>query len=76
MKKIISKIKNIHAAVSARTKALFASSKGESYVDTAVKILIAVVIGALVLAGLYLFFNTIIMPTLNERIQEMFSYRG
>ena len=49
---------------------------GENYVDTGVKILIAVVIGALLLAGLYALFNTTIMPTLTERITEMFNYKG
>jgi lipopolysaccharide export LptBFGC system permease protein LptF len=36
----------------------------------------AVVIGALVLAGLYLLFNSTILPTLTQRIQEMFNYKG
>lgn len=49
---------------------------GENYVDTGVKILIAVVLGALLLAGLYALFNTTIMPTLTERITEMFNYKG
>ena len=49
---------------------------GEGYVDTAVKILMAVVIGALVLAGLYALFGDVVMPTLTERIQEMFDYAG
>lgn len=49
---------------------------GENYVDTGVKILIAVVLGALLLAGLYALFNTTIMPTLTERITEMFNYTG
>ena len=42
----------------------------------AVKILMAVVIGALVLGGLYLLFSGTILPTLTQRIQEMFNYRG
>ena len=50
--------------------------RGEGYVDTAVKILMAVVIGALVLAGLYALFGDVVMPTLTERIQEMFDYAG
>ena len=49
---------------------------GEGYVDTAVKILMAVVIGALVLAGLYALFDDTVMPTLTRRIQEMFNYAG
>ena len=53
-----------------------AGKEGEGYVDTAVKILMAVVIGALVLAGLYALFGDTVMPTLTRRIQEMFNYAG
>lgn len=49
---------------------------GENYVDTAVKILIAIVIGALLLAGLYALFGDVVMPTLTNRIREMFNYSG
>jgi multisubunit Na+/H+ antiporter MnhB subunit len=59
-----------------QAKAVLACNKGEGFVDTAVKILIAVVIGALVLAGLYLLFNGTILPTITTKIQEMFNYGG
>ena len=49
---------------------------GEGYVDTAVKILIAVVLGALLLAGLYALFKDTVLPTLVNRIQQMFNYAG
>ena len=65
----------------AREKALALRAKtldttGEGYVDTAVKIIIAVVIGALLLAGLYVLFNTTIMPTVTTKIQGLFNYAG
>lgn len=50
--------------------------RGEGFVDTAVKILISVVVGALVLAGLYLLFKNLILPTLSDRIRDMFNYEG
>lgn len=56
-------------------KAIF-NRRGEGFVDTAVKVLMAVVIGALVLAGLYLLFKDTILPELTRRIQEMFNYGG
>ena len=59
-----------------RAKAVLSENSGEGFVDIAVKILIAIVIGALVLAGLYLLFNVTILPTLTQRIQEMFNYSG
>lgn len=49
---------------------------GEGFVDTAVKILMSVVIGALVLAGLYLLFKDTVLPTLSQRITEMFNFKG
>ena len=49
---------------------------GEGYIDTAVKIIIGVVIGGVLLAGLYALFNTTVIPTLGEKITEMFSYTG
>lgn len=42
----------------------------------AVKILIAVVLGALLLAGLYALFGETVLPTLVQRIKEMFNYAG
>lgn len=41
-----------------------------------VKILMAVVIGAVRFAGLYTLFRDTAMPTLTRRIQEMFNYAG
>lgn len=90
MRKLFNKVKNFGTAMITRAKAMFtnaqaalfrtrtvlACNRGEGFVDTAVKILMAVVIGALVLAGLYLLFSGTILPTLTQRIQEMFNYRG
>lgn len=52
------------------------STEGEGYVDSGVKILIAVVIGALLLGGLYALFNTTIMPTVTSKITELFNFAG
>lgn len=51
-------------------------TKAEAYVDTGVKILIAVVIGALILGGLYALFDDTVMPTVTEKIEELFDYAG
>ena len=76
MKKIINTIKNKFPTIALRTKTTLANNRGEGYVDTGVKILIAVVIGALLLAGLYTLFNTTIMPTVTSKVTELFSYNG
>ena len=76
MRKIINTIQNKLATIATRTKTALADNRGEGYVDTGVKILIAVVIGALLLAGLYTLFNTTIMPTVTSKVTELFSYNG
>lgn len=76
MKKLMNKLTGKMNSMSVRAHAALHSSSGEGYVDTAVKILMAVVIGALVLAGLYALFGDVVMPTLTERVQEMFDYAG
>lgn len=72
MKKAAQNVK----AVAVRAGMLMKDTKGENYVDTAVKILFAVVLGALLLAGLYALFGDVVMPTLTQRIQDMFNYAG
>ncbi|WMI82673.1 DUF6133 family protein [Anaerotignum sp. MB30-C6] len=59
-----------------KMKASTSNNSGENYVDSAVKILIAVVLGGLLLAGLYALFGDVVMPTLKSKIQEMFNYGG
>mgnify|MGYP000967261591 CR=1 FL=1 len=55
---------------------LIHEEKAENFVDTAIKILMAVVIGALLLAGLYKLFADTVLPTLTQRVAEMFNYSG
>ena len=57
----------------ARARAVLEDKGGEGYVDTAVKMIIAVVIGGLLLAGLYALFNNTVLPGLTDKIQSMFS---
>lgn len=68
----------ISSAVSVfpRAKTALADNRAEGYVDTAIKILMSVVIGALILAGLYALFGDTVLPTLTERIEDMFNYGG
>ncbi|WP_397352193.1 DUF6133 family protein [Oscillibacter sp.] len=59
-----------------KAKMALTNNYAEGFVDTAIKILMAVVIGALVLAGLYLLFDKTVLPTLTQRIKDMFNYAG
>ncbi|MCI8392242.1 MAG: hypothetical protein HFI35_16585 [Roseburia sp.] len=55
---------------------ILAQQKGEGFVDTALKILISVVVGALLLAGLYTLFKDTILPTLTQKVTNLFNYQG
>lgn len=70
------KIRNKVNSATISAKCAVANKKAEGYVDSGVKILIAVVIGALLLGGLYTLFNTTIMPTVTSKITELFSFSG
>jgi len=76
MKMIMIKTKNYLVRQAVAVNIVINNNRGEGYIDTAVKILIAVVLGALLLAGLYALFGEVVMPTLEERIKEMFNYAG
>lgn len=62
--------------ISQKAHEILDGTEAEAYVDTGVKILIAVVIGALLLGGLYVLFNSTIMPTVTSKITELFNYAG
>jgi hypothetical protein len=76
MKKIISNIRNKFNSLTTRAVVAVSNVKAEGYVDSGVKILIAVVIGALLLAGLYALFGDVIMPAVEERVTNLFDYKG
>ena len=76
MKKFFNSIKNKLGKAFATVKATVESTTGEGYIDTGVKISIGVVVGGVILAGLYALFNTTIIPTLTEKISGMFDYAG
>ena len=76
MKKFFNSITNKFNSIVTRTQTAIANTRGEGYVDSGVKILIAVVIGALLLSGLYALFNTTIMPTVTSKITELFNFAG
>ena len=57
MKKFINKINSKATELAIRTKTALASKSGEGYIDTAVKIIIGVVVGGVILVGLYALFT-------------------
>ena len=76
MKKFFNKMQNKANALVIRAKTTIENVKAEGYIDTGVKIIIGVVVGAVILAGLYALFSGVILPTLEGRIDGMFDYAG
>ena len=76
MKNFMNKVQNKVNSLVIRGKATLENAKGEGYIDTGVKIIIGVVVGAVILGGLYALFDGVILPTLETRIDGMFDYAG
>ncbi len=76
MRKLATRLKDQITGKALMAKVLLRSQCGENFVDSAIRILIAVVIGALLLAGLYALFGDTVMPMLKQRIIDMFNYEG
>jgi cytochrome c-type biogenesis protein CcmH/NrfG len=76
-------IKNIKERISNKTTKVYITlssklkeKKGDGYLNNGIIMLIAIVLGALLLAGLYSLFGETIMPTIVERVKDMFNYNG
>ena len=57
-----------------RTKEALVNREGQGTLDVAITVLI--VLGALILAGLYLIVDSTVLPTITQRIKDMFDYAG
>jgi len=64
------------ACAKIRSKEILTSNVGTGFFDSGIKVLIAVVIGALLLAAMYALFNGTIIPTVVQRVKDMFNYNG
>ncbi len=65
-------------AINVRTRfiGVMTDKRGEGALNTAITILISVVLGALILAGLYALIGDVVLPELEDRIIDMFNYNG
>ena len=59
-----------------RTKEALANREGQGTLDVAITVLISIVLGALILAGLYLIVDSTVLPTITQHIKDMFDYAG
>ena len=56
-----------------RGRMALSNQRGDFYISDAVKIIIAVVLGALLLAALTLIFNDTVIPRITQEIESLFS---
>lgn len=56
-----------------RSRMALSNQRGDFYISDAVKIIIAVVLGALLLAALTLIFNDTVIPRITQEIESLFS---
>lgn len=52
-------------------KSILCNKKGEGHIDTGIKIIIAIVIGAAILGGVYALFQNVILPQMNQEVEQM-----
>ena len=76
IKNIANKATNMARSIAIKSKSVIENTTAEGYVDTGVKIIIGVVVGSVILGGMYALFNGVILPRLNTEIQNMFNYKG
>lgn len=76
MKKFFNKAQNKANEIAIKAKTTIDNARAEGYIDTGVKIIIGVVVGAVILGGLYALFDGVVLPTLETRIDGMFDYAG
>ena len=76
IKNIANKATNMARSIAIKAKSVIDNTAAEGYVDTGVKIIIGVVVGAVILGGMYALFDDVILPTLETKIEGMFDYKG
>ena len=76
MKNFFKKMNNKINSNAIKAKTAIESKAAEMYVDKGVGIIIAVVVGAAILAGVYALFKTTILPSMTTKVGEMWNYAG
>lgn len=72
-----STVKTIKANISkapVTLKMVLSNKRGEGALDIVIPILVSIVLAALILAGLYTLFGSTVLPTITQKIQNMFNY--
>jgi len=71
MRKAIRTLKNKAACAAIRTRTILKDEAGDFYISDGVKIIIAVVLGALLLAALTNIFNGTVIPRITREIEAL-----
>ena len=70
MKKAMKKAVNLKV----KFKEILLDEKGEGAISQAIVILTTIVLGSLILAGLYALIGDVVLPQIQQRIIDMFNY--
>ena len=76
MKNFFKKLNNKINSTAIKAKTAIESKTAEMYVDKGVGIIIAVVVGAAILAGVYALFKTTILPNMTDKVGALWDYAG
>ena len=69
---VLNKVKSSALRTMNRARTILADDKGDFYISDGVKIIIAVVLGALLLAALTNIFNGTVIPRITREIEALF----
>lgn len=72
MRKFMNRINTKAYQLMSRAHMAISNQRGDFYISDAVKIIIAVVLGALLLAALTLIFNDTVIPRITREIEGLF----
>lgn len=66
-------MKQFFRNITRKAKLAVANQRGDFYISDGVKVIIAVVLGALLLAAMTMIFNDTIIPRITKEITDLFS---
>ena len=70
--RVLNKVKSSALRTMNRARTILADDKGDFYISDGVKIIIAVVLGALLLAALTNIFNGTVIPRITRELEALF----
>ena len=73
MSKAINFLRGKATALQIRVRSAVSNQRGDFYISDAVKVIIAVVLGGLLLAAITLIFNSTVIPKITQAITDVFS---